>query len=423
MEIVEVGIMALRGIATQIFDIFFLFTILTGYLIMFKFNQSNNYGRQYMKRPKDMMIEMIVQGIVIGIVFSFAVSFVGFPIEYTQYLYFLLPLSFVLGYYHVRYTNITYSALLLSLFSMTLNGQEIFGVSLPSVNLNMAGLIGIVGILLLIQGILLFVLRNSVMMPILANRDGNVILGYAIQRFWPIPVVLLVASEAVASGESVPMPDWWPIIGGGQFDQIGYIMFLLPLLLILSYGSMSFTKTPKELIKDQAITNIVTAGLLIFTGILIDNISSLDFLGILILFGAAYGPFWIEYWQEERRQAIFPISKRGARVIHVDNKGIGHNIGLRIGDIVEMVNGVEILDLKHMVAVLKEGYDEIVFSVKRLDGQELKLSFDKKDIELKGLEIAFLPDKPEKIYEYDQIKHMGMMHLLQFQKDIKKNRD
>lgn len=415
-DIFEVSIMALKGVSASIFDFFFVFTLLAGYLTLIKFNQSNNYLKQVFKKPKEMMVELIVQGIAIGVIFSLIVTLVGFPIEYSQYLFFLLPMSFVLGYYHVRYTNIVYSGLLLSVLSMVLNGQEVFGLHLPSVAFNMSGMTGIIGLLLLIEGLLIYMLRRSVMMPILAKKDGQIILGYAVQRFWPIPVVLLVATEAITSGDAVPMPLWWPFIGSGKLDQIGYMMILLPLLFVMSHGTMSFTKKPIKQLKEQGAILMASGVLLLVTSFILDRVLPIDSVGVLAIFFVAYIPEWYHRWQEANQKAIFEKTQHGVRVMHVNRGGKGADIGFEVGDLITSINGTKVLDLTHYLILLKTECADYHFDIERHGHSSQKITYEKNILGPVVLDMIYVPDVPEKVYDYDYIKNMGMLHMLRLRR-------
>lgn len=413
MDLYDVGIMALRGVSTSIFDVFFLFAVFAGYLVMVRFRQVNIYAKT-MKSSKDMMIELVVQGIVIGVVFSLVVTFLGIPVMFTEYLYFILPLSFVLGYHHVRYSNIVYSALIMAVFGFVFNGQEILGRAMPQIDLNMGGLMGIVGILLLIEGILLFLLRGNDMVPIVAKREGNLVVGFAMQRFWPVPVVLLTATEAAASGETIPMPEWWPVIGGGHFGELDFILFLLPLLFILTHGTISFTKSPKAQLKRHSLQQLISGLVLIAGAFLADRFEGLGFLGILLLFAVSYVPDWYFEWREEKDDMVFPKTRRGVRVLHVEYESLGDELGIEAGDLIKEINGIEVTNLYQMSAIFKDRHTHFIMIIQKPEGHREEVRFEKRRMMEQGLKVTWLPDEPEKVFDYDQVKRMGMMHMVHF---------
>lgn len=414
MSLYDVSIMTLRGVSASIFDMFFLFTIFIGYLTLVRFNQINIYAKNQMKSPKEMIIEMIVQGIVMGVVFSLAVTFIGIPIIYTDYLYFILPLSVLLGYNHVKYTNVIYSAMIMGVLSLLLNGQVVLDRTLPNINLNMSGLLGIVGILVVVEGVLLFLLRRNDMIPIVAKKNGQLIIGFAIQRFWPIPVAVLVATDLVASGETIPMPDWWPMLGNVYFTDLKYVLLLLPLMFIISHGSISFTKSPKGHIKGYSITLIISGIILLLGAFVLDRFPGLSFLGLLLMFAASFGVDWYNEWGEEHDRALFPKTPRGVRVLHVEQEGLGRTLGFEMGDLIKEINGIEVTTLYQMQAIIKDRHPHFKMKVQKANGTIELVEFDKKEMILGGLQLVYLPDEPEKVYDYDQVKRMGMMHMLKF---------
>lgn len=418
MAIYEVGMLALRGISTQIFDIFFLFTVITGYLVMIRFQQVNVYGRRFTKKPMASMVEFIVQGICIGILFSLIVSLLGFSIAYTEYLYFILPISYVLGYYHVRYTNIVFSALFLAVLSLLLNGQQIMTFTLPDVSFNMAGLVGIVGILLVIEGILIYMVRKNPMVPVYAKKNDDVILGFAVQKFWPIPVVLLVATQAIsiADGEGIPMPDWWPMIGNGDLEQLGLILTMMPLLFIMSHGTISFTKEPEVHLGEQAMIQGVSGVILVGTSFFIDSFETIDFLGVIVLFAVAYGPLFLEKWLELRGDYLYPVTTHGVRVLHVARNGLAQKMGFRIGDLLEEINGASVSSVKEIQQLIREDVETLVMKVKKHTSEVATYEVESEKLKTGQMGIIFSPDKIERIYDYDEVKHMGMMHMLKINK-------
>lgn len=418
MAVYEVGMLALRGISTQIFDIFFLFTVITGYLVMIRFQQVNVYGRRFTKKPMASMVEFIVQGFCVGVLFSLIVSLLGFSIAYTEYLYFILPISYVLGYYHVRYTNVVFSALFIAALSLFFNGQTVMSVTLPNIDFNMSGLVGIVGILLMMEGILLYIVRKNPMVPVYAKKDDNVILGFAVQKFWPIPVVLLVATQAMnmVDGEGIPMPDWWPIIGNGNLEQLGLILTMMPLLFIMSHGTISFIKEPEVHLREQAVVQGISGALLIGTSFLLERFATIDFFGVIVMFGVAFGPMFLEKWIEQRGTYLYPVTTHGVRVLHVAQNGLACKMGFRIGDLLEEINGASVNSVKEIQTMLKEDVTTLLMKVKRHTAEVVSFEVDSEKLKSGQMGIIFSPDKIERIYDYDDVKHMGMMHMLKINK-------
>jgi hypothetical protein len=84
--------------------------------------------------------------------------------------------------------------------------------------------------------------------PVFANKDGKIIGGYALKRYWALPVAIMIAITMNDSSlnymtESIQNPDWWPLIksSSGLSLITSSIIFLLKIfLIIMSTESFQF---------------------------------------------------------------------------------------------------------------------------------------------------------------------------------------
>lgn len=409
---IEVAYMTLQSISRAMFDIYFIFAIIISYLTVVRFKQIDFYTKPVMKNAKELVTELIVQGIVIGIVLSFVVTLLGFPMIYTEYLYFILPLSLILGFYHVRYTNVVYGGMLLAVLSQIFNGQEIGNITLPEIDLNVSGLLGVVGILLVIEGILLYLLRHNSMVPIMAKKDDKVILGYGFQRFWPIPLVLLVVTQATAATESsVQMPLWWPILKDIRFDQMDYLVFMLPMLFVLSHGTLSFTKSPTKQMKDQSIVYLVSGIILLSTGFVIMRNPTFELIGAIVFCLVALVPERLEAFLENSRKPCYIIEGKGVRIIHVTKGSIADSRGIKAGDVIIKVNEIEVTNLFQYNALIKDS-TVLKLCISQLLKPDMETKLSLSELKPKVFGATYLQENPSKIYAYEQVKDMGILKMM-----------
>lgn len=303
------------------------------------------YGR-VLHSPKGVMLSAMGYGLLGGILGSFILVTLGITISRTDIIY-LWPLAIILMFVHPRFICFSYSGGILALAYLIFGYPEI----------NVPGVIGLVAVLHLIEAILVYLSGDEAKTPVYVRVEGEVVGAHLLQRFWPVPVTILIdASLTVHDVESsTAMPDWWPLIGpvgGGSPDLL---LLMLPVIAALGYGDMAMSRISEVKVRESAI------GLLLF---------SLGLLGLAI-WAAFWSPaMWLAalaaplghelmiYLGKKREFQGAPRFGRqeGVLVVAVLSESEAESLGFMEGDIIKEINDEAVNTPEEIEAILSEGF-------------------------------------------------------------------
>lgn len=406
-NIVEVAGMVLRGVSLSVIDLFFFMTVLMAFMTVYRFKQFSAIPVT-MKGVRELVIELAVQGILVGILLSFVTVLGGLPIVYTDYLYFLLPMSFIIGFLHIRYTNLIYAAMALSVMGFALNGQQMGTTLLPTVTVSVPGLSLVTGLVMLLMGTLILRTGTRHMRPVIVHSQGHRKLGFGMQRFWPVPMALLAAVATTVGGDAVTMPGWWPMLKVAYEEPM--TLFILPLLLVMSHGSISFSHTPKDQVKWQGCIQIVGGALLTVTGIIFAD-GGPDWMVLLVMAVIAISLELIWNLKETEQTCLYDLKEPGVYIVGVEEGSPAKKHGFRLGERITHINGAPIDNLAALTVVYKTTHEHRQITLARPGALDRQINPGRQDILSKDFGLTLLQDHPAKVFDYSRAINMNMMHL------------
>lgn len=331
--------MALLAVGGALFSPLLLVVMV---LVFYQYKRIQDIEIKMLGKPKITILENMVRAMVLGLlggmVGTVIIMILGITIEPKDFMY-LLPVAILLMLINVRYLCFSYGGGLLSLTSL------IFGFP----NINVSSVMAIVGILHLVESVLIWMDGHHHPMAIYVEDERyGVIGGFMLQRFWPIPfVILMLATGPVEGGQVLALPDWWPIFKNqmGMMDGAQVSLTMGTVVAALGYGDMTLSCLPKKKTRIAALRLFVYSTVVLFLSIL----STLHpfFLWVVALAGPLGHEALIIYGQKEEKRGtpIFRQHKRGVTVLDTQRDSVGEKIGLMAGDVILGINGVQ-ADLK-----------------------------------------------------------------------------
>ena len=239
-----------------------------------------------------------------------------------------------------RYLCFSYAGGLISLSSL------LFGF--PKVEVPQ--LMGLVAVLHMVESLLIFFSGHIGAVPVYArNRRGELVGGFNLQRFWPLPIVALtIIAQAGYSGELLNMPEWWPLIRPAS-DPKGLMYLLLPVLAALGYSDVAITSSPQDKTKHSA------AMLALFSIVLLGLSVAASFYKSLAILPALFAPVAHELTiligqnRELNGQPLYVHPPEGVMVLEAKAGSLADRFGLRAKDIILKINGMPVND-KYLTA-------------------------------------------------------------------------
>lgn len=255
-------------------------------------------------------------GLLGGLAGSWLMLFIGLTISTADLLY-LWPVAIMLMLINVRFLCFAYSGGILAVSSL------LFGF--PQVHV--AQILALVAVLHMVESMLILFSGHLGAVPAYIKYDGDrVVGGFALQRFWPIPLVL----TAMLYSGAVQLA---PVVAG------------------LGYSDVAITKNPLEKSRQSAIYLGLYSMLLLILAMLAEGHAG------AALAAALFSPLghelviYISKRGEYYGEALYVPPDRGVKVLDVLPRLAAWQAGIRSGDIILAVNNREPTD--------KSSFDQI----------------------------------------------------------------
>lgn len=296
------------------------FFILVFGIIYFQYYQIGKVEKQYLGFKKSPLLKAITStffGILGGVITTVVFLYLGVVAIPMDYLY-ILFVVIILSFFDSRFMCFSYGGAVVSLANL------IFGY--PKIEISQV--MSVVAVLHIVESLLILVDGWRSKMPLYFERQHITVGGFKMNRFWPVPFVIF--------------------IGDGLIHPI-------TLMAILSYGDYSISSFPK---RKAARTSVI---LLIYSVILLyisKTARTLFAAPIFALLGHEF-IIHINKRKEAKKEPIFVPLEKGVKVLEVVPGSIGHKLGLKIGDVILRINGVEVNDARDLEDFMRLDFNKL----------------------------------------------------------------
>ena len=359
--------------------------------------------------PLELTVSQVVIGIFAGVIGAVILSYLGVVFDENSSVDLIFLISVVLMFWNPRFMCFSYSAAILGAISLVLSAaSKIFGgnvINLFGNQLNLANLdflkidivaiMTTVAVLHFIEGILVLIDGRRGAIPVFTSRDNKIIGGFAMQRYWVIPIALLIMTkdkDVALLGEKVMTPDWWPLVHTSIPMEVlkAAVIIFYPIYGVIGYNSVTFTKSKAE-------KTALSGGAIITFSILLFGIAQLGRFGFIfqllaIIFAPGAHEFMIRIQRklELKGSPKYTSIDEGVTVLEVAPKSVAYDMGIRSGDLILEVNNQRVTDENEMLDVIKNSSNFVWIKVRKPKGNILELSSDKVNNE-KRLGVVYVP--------------------------------
>ncbi|HHT51511.1 MAG TPA: PDZ domain-containing protein [Eubacteriaceae bacterium] len=343
----------------------------------------------------DKIINATLYGFLGGLVGSILMILIGVSIRQEGLIY-LWPIAIILFLIKSRYLCFSYAGGIISVFSL------IFGFP----KIDVSGLMALVAVLHLVESFLIYTNGDYNSLPIIIDKgNGKHIGGYSLQRFWPIPIVIMtiIFQNQVNTETLIQMPDWWPIIkptGVNDLDGITFIM--ISIVAALGYGDVVFTQLPKAKARESALKLGGYSLILLALSIVSSRVSFLQW-------GAAlFAPIGHELLilhgrkKEEYGIPILTLPEKGIRVLEVLEGSASEKIGINRGDIIYSINNIPINNSEDIKGVLNQYFTFVWVEGETYQGERYTKELKVYPYGLRTLGIIVLPQYSDISYVMEE---------------------
>ena len=292
-----------------------------------------------------MTVISLILGVAGGWLGSAVTVLLGITVPEGGYLA-LLAVAVLLMTFHPRFLCFAYAGGILSLASL------IFGypkISVPH-------LMALVAVLHLIEGMLIRLSGHLDALPVYTrNQKDQPVGGFNLQKFWPIPLVILSVSQGGEVSTGIAMPDWWPLLNPPVAGRSEDLMFsLMPAVVGLGYGELALTSTVRRR------SQVSARNLAIYSLGLIALSLAASYSVAWQWLAALYAPIGHEvvvalaHHKEMGEPPLFVPPSRGMMLLDVVRPSPAARAGLQSGDILLEVAGIAVNSPRQVEEVLNQ---------------------------------------------------------------------
>lgn len=379
--IVDIALMVMSTFIQFLFHPVFWVVIL---LVFYQYKRISQMEEKLFGRPMNHKIEQTVKSLLLGAVGGLLASGVlvllGVSLDRIGILY-IWPVAILLLFINPRFLCFAYAGGIVSVgvfiarflagnFTWLADNRFIAGL----MDIYLPGLLVLVAVLHLAESLLIYIGGHWGSSPVYIKGPGGEVLGgFSLQRFWPVPLVGMIAmlqKEAPEMSEgAVSMPDWWPILNSGIEPLASEsLMFLLfPVVAGLGYADLALSSTPRE-------KSIISARFLsIYSVVLLLLALFSEFYPPVLVPACLFAPLGHELVVhlgnrfEFSRSPRYSSPDKGVMVLAVYPDSAASAAGLQAEDIIEKVNGEEVINSHHLWQLIFESYFLVHLTVRRKD--------------------------------------------------------
>jgi hypothetical protein len=304
------------------------------------------YGRAQ-NRALYQTVVSIGLGLFGGLLASILLVVVGVTVSDSGIGY-LFPVALALFLVHPRFLCFSYAGGLISMSHL------LFGW--PSVNV--PAIMALVACLHAAEALLIRISGSGCTTPLyIEGKDGTVSGGFSLQRFWPIPlmVLYLVKIPSIEGMQGlIHLPDWWPLVSAPSVPGPGTPVFVtMPLVAALGYGDLSIARSPKDKAKQTAKTLALYSAALLGFSVAASHWSG--FSWVAALFAPVAHEVVIQMGAKEELESVpyYTAAPDGVTVMDVFDRAPGKRAGLARGDVIMEVGGVPVRTREELNSALK----------------------------------------------------------------------
>lgn len=334
---------------------------------------------EYIHSPLELTLSQMVLGIVFGSIGSSILAYLGVAFDGNSGIWILFIISIILMLYNPRFFCFSYSASILGFVSVIIKIFYKDTMSEMPISINIVSLMTFVGIMHVLEGFLVMFDGAKGAMPVFTSKDGNVAGGFALKRYWPLPVALIIimSGNADFSVKLTSWPGWWPLIQHGIMYTVltTAAIQMMTLYGVIGYSSYTFKMNRKQKTRFSGICILIYG--LVLTGVAqFSEINIISQIAVIIFAPAAHEfMLYIQRAIEAKKDYIY-VSDEGICILDVMRDSPAEKIGIKSGDKILEINGEIVDNEKSLFATLRKGYIKMEFLIRSVNGEIKTISCD-----------------------------------------------
>lgn len=373
IELLEVfGYVFLAALISPIF-------LLVITLVIIQYRRISNMENRLFGRTINPVWRQVITSLGLGILGGFAASAIlvllGLSLEQIG-LYFVWPVALLLLLIHPRFLCFAYAGGIVGAAVLIIRAAAALYPALAAnkvagelLKVHLPALLVLIGLLHLVESLLIYLGGHRGVTPLYFKRPGGeVVGGFSLQCFWPMPLVALVVMMVLqAEITGVNMPGWWPLLQStiqpGPGQSLQYLA--VPVAAGLGYADLALSSTPREK------SRVSARFLALYSVALLGVALAAEYYPLLVVPGVLLAPLGHELLiiygnkREMSRAPLYRADEGGVRVMMVLSGSAAEQAGLLQGDLIKKVNGFPVCGLPELLARIEDSYFMVLLEGKR----------------------------------------------------------
>jgi hypothetical protein len=351
----------------------------------------------------------IFWGLVAGLLVSAIMLFLGASFQ-LQMIPVLWMIAFLLMLFRLRFVCFAYVVGLIVVVQPIAeqfpNLQEHDSLNWfisPLIEADMYSLILLVGVLHVMEGLLVRWQGSRMATPMFfKSKRGKLIGGYHMQRFWPVPLLLI----APWVGDYTI----WEILTDPKLLET--LLIFLPFPVIIGFSDMTVTQLPAEKARSTANGLLLYGVFVIGLAFLVLNVAGTAIVAGLLMMIAHESLRWFARAKERKLLPLFTNSNLGMKILAVLPGSAAAQLGIMPGETIHKVNGVQVQSRQELYEAMNKNSAYCKLEVINLDGQVKFLNRAMFAGEHHQLGIVLSPD--DDVVNYARMQEYSLLSYLRF---------
>jgi len=333
----------------------------------------------------ELTLSQLVLGILGGSIGSLILTSLGVVFSDNSGIAYLFIISILLMFVRPRLICFSYSAAILGAISILIKfiSEFVPGFSNSTIlNIDILYLMIFVGVFHIIEGILVMIDGDRGAVPVFTKRDGKILGGYALKRYWVLPIAIMIAvtinnSSLIDITEYIKNPDWWPLIKSpsGLALIASSVISIFPFYAILGYSSITFTRSKRE--------KAMSSGChILIYGIILTIVAQGAKFGVfgeilVVVFAPLAHEFMLKLQikSEEKRSPKFVSDEEGLVILEISTDSKVNDFGIDVENKILLINNKTINSEAEAYSIIKENLYNVVLKVKDSKGRIKDIEF------------------------------------------------
>ena len=375
----ELILYTLRSVAYAIVDpLHVLILVILGIMFYMKnrrisIMQKMTVGES-LNSPLELTLSQIVLGIIAGAIGSVILTSLGIVFNENSGIELIFMISLLLLFIKKRFICFSYSGAILGFISLILGIITSATGTKSYLSIDIVLLMTFIGVLHIVEAFLVMIDGNRGAVPVFSTKDGKIIGGFSLNRYWAMPVAILIAFTSQMSGaisSAVAIPNWWPMINRPETLSLlaAAVITCVPLYGMIGYNAVTFTKLKRR-------KSLHSGMLILIYGITLSLVAQLGSFGIIgELIVIVYAPLAHEFMLKMQRKSedngkfIYVSDDEGVAVLEVAPSSPSFAAGIRSGDKILEINNKKVLSEVDIFHTVKDSNHNITIKIKKFSGE------------------------------------------------------